>query len=301
MGVAAVFWFRIPIALIAIALVVTWVPVRTVATQEERFDLPGAIGLALAMTTGLLALTRGAHFGWLSAPTVGLLGIGIVAGTWFANRQGKVEHPVIDISLFRQRRFVAANSAHVMVNAASFLVLLLVPYYLAQAMRVHGSVAGMILAISPIGLMVASAVAGRLIPRLGAWALGLGAIGIVAAGLAGIAALPSSPLLGLLGAVLFIHGFGHGLFQVAILDLVMATIPPAHHGVAGSLNMMTRTIGVVVGASGGVLIFGRLGGSTQSPANQAFLDAFNGTFWAACAVVVAAGVLVVLATPQSRQ
>jgi hypothetical protein len=52
-----------------------------------------------------------------------------------------------------------------------------------------------------------------------------------------------------------LQGFGVGLFQVAYFDIVTASIPRADRGVAGSLVMMTRTLGTVTGATVLMLLF----------------------------------------------
>ena len=52
-----------------------------------------------------------------------------------------------------------------------------------------------------------------------------------------------------------LQGFGVGLFQVAYFDIVTASIPRADRGVAGSLVMMTRTVGTVTGATVLMLLF----------------------------------------------
>ena len=50
-------------------------------------------------------------------------------------------------------------------------------------------------------------------------------------------------------ACLMLQGFGLGAYQVAYSDLVVAALPITQRGVAGSLTMVTRTVGVVLGAS----------------------------------------------------
>ena len=64
------------------------------------------------------------------------------------------------------------------------------------------------------------------------------------------------------------QGFGVGLFQVAYMDVVMATIPRRQRGVAGSVAMLTRTLGIVSGATLLTLVFhgietSALGGRAQ--------------------------------------
>jgi hypothetical protein len=80
---------------------------------------------------------------------------------------------------------------------------------------------------------------------------------------------------------LVLQGFGAGLFQVAYMDLVMGTLPPQHRGVAGSLAMLTRTLGVVTGATLLTLVLHGLEGlllANGGATTDGFLSAFRTTF-----------------------
>jgi sugar phosphate permease len=93
----------------------------------------------------------------------------------------------------------------------------------------------------------------------------------------------------LLAASMFLQGFGLGLFQVACFDISTATIPREDRGVAGSLVTMTRTVGVVIGATVLMLVFqtiqsGAIGRGI--PDSGAFLDGFQGAFRAAAALPI---------------
>jgi hypothetical protein len=106
----------------------------------------------------------------------------------------------------------------------------------------------------------------------------------------------------LLAMTLLLQGSGMGLFQVANMDFVMGSIARHQQGVAGSLTMLTRTVGVVGGATLGSLVFGQLqlsytaqlqvaGVGHDAVSSQAFLLAFHDTFWWAAALAVLAWVL----------
>src|SRR5207253_649944 len=85
-----------------------------------------------------------------------------------------------------------------------------------------------------------------------------------------------------MGLSLLLQGVGLGLFQVAYADLVTATLPPEDRGVAGSLTILTRTIGVVGGATGlsaAFHIFETTALSAGAPAADAFLAGFQATFF----------------------
>jgi len=99
-------------------------------------------------------------------------------------------------------------------------------------------------------------------------------------------------------AGLALQGFGVGLFQVAYMDVVIATIPRQHRGVAGSVAMLTRTLGIVSGATLLTLVFHGIETSALSDghsAADAFLDAFRTTFRLAGLCSALTGVAMALA------
>ena len=280
-GWQAVFWFRVPLVLVAAGLVAFMVRDPGHATPGEPFDLRGALGLGATLAAALLALTQGPRLGW--AAVLVIAGAAFV-GFWFVRHELRTRHPVIDVRLFRIRPFAAANIAHVLMNLGSFMIFLLTPYYLVRVLGAGTSVAGLLLGVSPLGMIVAAPIAGHVLRRTGSYRLGIAGLALLGAALCAIAMLPIEAGAALLVAVLFAHGCGQGLFQVASIDFVMGTIPRSRQGVAGSLNMVTRTVGVVTVASTGTLLFAALGG--ESGGEAAFLYAYRMTFLAAASAVI---------------
>jgi len=108
---------------------------------------------------------------------------------------------------------------------------------------------------------------------------------LVTVGLSAIALFPGRVTW--LAAAMLVHGIGQGLFQVAYFDVVTASMPLRDRGVAGSLGMLTRTLGIVSGASVLVLIFQAIRTWAGAWGDQAaFLAGFRGAL--ACAASSAA-------------
>jgi EmrB/QacA subfamily drug resistance transporter len=301
-GWSAVFYFRVPIALLAAVFTLLWVQQPVVVAPGQRFDSLGAATLTAAIVGLLLALNQGSRLGWLALPTL-LVGAGAVGclGLFIWHERRCVE-PVLDLRLFRHAAFSMANIAHVLVNSAGFTVMLLVPYYLLNAYHASAFVGGVLLAMSPLGTMIASPLGGRLVSRFAASHLSLCGLGLASAGLWGISQWQAHSASALVVGMLLLQGCGIGLFQVANMDFVMGVIPRHQQGVAGSLTTLTRTVGVVAGATLGAGVLGLLqarytlqlqaaGVSIASIAPQAFLLAFQGAFQYAAALVVVAAVL----------
>jgi MFS family permease len=275
-GWPGVFWFRAPIALTPLVFL-TGLAAPPRIGPREPVDLAGAALLAFAISAVLLALNQLQDFARHALPAAAF-GVGGLAGLFsFVHRERRVTHPIVSLDLFRIGGFAAVNAASVLVSLTGFSVLLFAPYYLVRFTGLSLPIAGAVLAASFLGSIIASPLAGRMIERFPAHRiLALGAIlsgaGLYLVGTWDVAASPAVIL-----TPLMLQGFGAGLFQVAYMDLVMGGLPPAQRGVAGSLAMLTRTLGIVTGASLLTLVFHALGAASAA-SGEDFLSAFHATF-----------------------
>jgi MFS family permease len=291
-GWRAVFWFRAPIALLAFAL--TWTFPPPTSRHQQRFDSPGAALLVLAITGLLLALNQlriveQSPWGCAAATLVT-----IVSAAGFIRRESSTAQPIIDLRFFRDADFALVTAAHAALSLAGFSIMLLVPFYLDRLGGLSIPMTGLALASSPLGIMLAGPVAGRLARTVSPRRLALiGAIAMAAAQISiSLADTPAN--ITMLGASMFLQGVGVGLFQVACFDISTSVIPREDRGVAGSLVMMTRTVGVVTGATTLMLVFQTVqfrGAGHGLESGAAFLAGFHAAFQIAAVLPV----LVVLA------
>jgi hypothetical protein len=109
--------------------------------------------------------------------------------------------------------------------------------------------------------------------------------------LVGLALLPlaytvATTTLAVVGLLLVLEGVGQGLVAIAYTDMVTATLPPRDRGVAGSLSQLTRTLGIVSGAS--VLTALHAWGAAGLSGQQAFMAGYRFSFLAAGGGLLAA-------------
>lgn len=279
-GWRAVFGFRAPIALL-VALFSHRLPAPTARPVSERFDLAGALLLAASLASGLLALNRLPLLAVGNLTALALAAIAVLCFAGFLLQERRAAAPILHLEFFRDPGFAGLSAASVMVNLAGFAPLLLGPYYLLREARLPIAVAGTVLAVFPIGTMASSWLCGRLLGRISAARLALSGAGILGLGLALAARWGGHTAVTTVLATLFLQGFGLGFFQVAYLDLAAATLPREQRGVAGSLAMLGRTLGIVAGATLLMLAFhavdtaARHAGRTTA---DAFLAGFHGAF-----------------------
>jgi MFS family permease len=276
----AVFWFRAPLAFAAFAL--GWVlPPDTRPAMRETFDAAGGFLLVLAISAMLLALNQLQRVAENSLLFTMSALVCLVATGGFIVQEKRSFRPIIDLRLFRDLDFSLLNAGHAALNLAGFSVLLLVPFYLSRFGGLSAHATGLLLAASPAGTAAAAPLAARLASRVPPRLLAVIGAGAMAMGQVLIGTAEPEPDIPVLAGAMLLQGFGVGLFQVAYFDIVTNAIPRADRGVAGSLVMMTRTIGTVTGATLLMLIFQTLQGHSLAAgggAAGAFLDGFAGTF-----------------------
>lgn len=290
-GWPSVFAFRTPIALTALAAGFA-VPATMLRKTREGFDAIGALLLVLTISMVLLALNQLQQPGRLPM-SLGLLGISALLAFGFAKQEGRIAHPIIDVRFFRDADFSLLNVAHTLLNLAGFAIFLLAPFYLNAIGGLSAPVAGLVLAAAPIGLIVSAPAATRLARaihprRMATMGAASSAIGLTIISLLGSSSgdvLSAQWSLAILILASLLQGFGVGLFQVAYFDIATAALPKENRGVAGSLVLMTRTVGLVMGASILMLAFqGLSGAADHSDDGQALLAGFSGAFAIAASI-----------------
>ncbi|HET7158316.1 MAG TPA: MFS transporter, partial [Burkholderiales bacterium] len=197
----------------------------------------------LLLTPALLERTAS---GWFALLTVV---IGLAALCAFAYHERRASDPILPLVLMRDPDFVLPNLAGIAVHFVAFAVPLWVPYYLTRVAGYAPLESGAVLALSPAGILMGSALAAKTVGVIGVRRTALVGGALVASGSVGIALWSNMPGVPMILATLLLHGAGLGLFQVAYTDIVMAALPRGERGVAGSLTMVTRTIGVMSAAT----------------------------------------------------
>ena len=303
-GWSGVFAFRMPLVLLALAL--SWLLPAGIAVRRGGAARGAPLRLA---RRGLLIVWIGALDAGVRRPARprnplagasgmaalgarpragGLAALGVAAFAAFLWHEARCAEPIIRPSLFRSSRFAVLNGANLLINLANFSILLIVPYFLINAARLPIDHAGLVLAMSGAGMMVGSWVTGRIAGRVPPARLAFAGIVMTGLGLSDRAQWPPDAPPWVLAGTLLFQGFGVGLFQVAYNDSVIATLPVHDRGVAGSLTMMVRTLGIIGGATGlSALLKWRLDTAATSglSGDGAFLLAFQETLTIAGVVI----------------
>ncbi|KAK1180135.1 MFS transporter [Streptomyces sp. NBS 14/10] len=240
------FWASAALAAAALAAVATVVPESKVRTGG-RFDLVGSLGLSAGLVSLLLAVSKGADWGWTSATTLGLFAAAVVVLLSWGAYELRARQPLVDLRTTARRQVLFTNLASVALGFSMFAMSLVLPqllqlpeqtgYGLGKSMLT----VGLVLAPQGLVMMAMSAVSAGITKAKGPKVtLMIGAL-IVAAGY-GLNIVLMSEVWHLV-LVSCVIGGGVGFTYGALPALIMGAVPASETAAANSLNALMRSLG----------------------------------------------------------
>lgn len=253
-----VFFINIPLAALAL-YGLTHVPENKNETITRHIDWLGAV----LVTLGLAGLTYGlVTIGDQGVDPLAVLAlvVGIVALIGFVIVESRIEHPMVDLRLFRSRAFSGANVMTAFLYGALGGSLLFLPLNLTQIQGYSATLTGLTLA--PFGILLAllSPWSGSLVDRYGPRLLltvgpAIVGIGFALLGLNGITNGPNDYWTTYFPAMV-VMGIGMGITVAPLTATVMGSVPASQSGTASGINnAVTRSAQVLATAIlGGVAL-----------------------------------------------
>ncbi len=248
--------FVINVLPIAVTLVML-APLPNVRTPDRPpLDLLGALLGAIGLGGVVFALIEQANYGWVSPVVLVPLVTGALALAGFVVRQATARHPMMPLSLFRNRNFAVGNLATVAIYAALSVAGLALVLHLQQVAGLSATAAGLVtLPVTVLLIALSSrfgAWAGRAGPR---WFMAVGpalaAVGVLL--LQGISAPFDFVQQALAGVLLY--GIGIAVTVAPLTSAVLGAIEPERAGIASAVNnAVARIAGLIAIAVLGALI-----------------------------------------------
>ncbi|MGB3770775.1 MAG: MFS transporter [Rhodococcus sp. (in: high G+C Gram-positive bacteria)] len=227
-GWRAIFLINVPLAIVVAVVSVRHVPESRDPGATGRLDIPGAVVVASA----LAALTYGA----ISAQWVPIV-LGLAGFAVFVMIERRTAHPLVPLSLFGSRVFVAANVVTLAAYAALGGVFFLLLVQLQVALGYTALAAGVATLPITAALLLLSARAGALAGRIGPrLPMTIGPL-IASVGLLLMVRItPGSSYLGSVLPAVAVFGVGLSLLVAPLTAAVIGAAPASHAGTASAVN-----------------------------------------------------------------
>ncbi|MFZ0699370.1 MAG: MFS transporter [Thermoplasmata archaeon] len=240
----------------AIPFVVLLTVLSAVVLRESRYRRPqakvdyiGATGLGSSLALIVLGLSLGPSWGWSSAGTWTLMGLGLAILVPVALYERWASEPILNYRMLKERNLMVTNLVVTLTGLGYFLALQAMTFRFQSppgsgfSYTIFGT--GVALVPFAIAQLIFAPLAGHFVSRTGVRPmvyLGsvVGCIGF------GLAAFANDPV-GLMTSE-FVASAGLAIVIASIINLMVLTVEPKDLSLATALNTVFRLIGSSVGA-----------------------------------------------------
>ena len=275
------------------------------ASLHHKFDWIGAATFVVGLGSLLLALSLLA-FPLLPAVfvlvlfPVAVLGLGA-----FVLTELRFPAPMLDLRLFRNRRFAISGLANLLNGLARGAVLFILIFFLQGPYGKDPLTAGLMMAPFGAGFLLVGPVSGFLSDRLGSRNLATVGLLVNAAALLGMSRIDHTTSYLVLGTLMFGMGAGSGLFMSPNTRDLMTSVPITRRGIAAGTGSMLLNTGQMLSISFAfplvlskipqavmfhVFLYGG-GMATQPAALMQFEAGIHQAFLVSCAATVVAALV----------
>jgi EmrB/QacA subfamily drug resistance transporter len=240
-----IFWVNVPIGIAVVAVTLTRLR-ESRNPAAARPDWLGFAGFSAALALliyGLISSTDG----WSKPKVYVSLIAGGVLLVAFLVLEGRREHPMLDLSLFRKPTFTGGLIAAFGLNASIYTLITYLVLYLQQDLGFSAAQTGLRLLALTGAMFVASTLAGRLsttVPvRL---MIGLGFV-LIGVGILLMTGVTSTSAWTHLLPGMIVSGIGAGMVTVPLASTAVGVVAPAQAGIASGVNATARQVGLATG------------------------------------------------------
>ena len=254
-----VFWLNVPLAtLVTAGLVVSARRSPSSAPSPTVSSVDWISAALLGLGLGLLVIALYPDDPDHRATSAYLVPAGIASAillVLYGWRQVRRLEPLVPRDLLRSRSFIGAAIANLLIGAALMVALVDVPVLGRLVLNLDQLGSGLLLSRFLAGVPVGAVLGGWLAGKVGGRVVAVGGMLVSTAAFAQMSTWPADELTLNIGPLrqadlaLFICGLGFGIVIAPLTAAVLALTRDQSHGLATSLVVLARTMGMLVGLS----------------------------------------------------
>ena len=244
----SVFLVNVPLIVLAIVFGRRLVP-SSKDPDDHPLDLPGALLSILGIGLLVYAIIEAPGNGWASPRTALTFAAAAVALVLFGLREVTAENPMLDLRLFRDRRFSVASAGIALSFFAMFGMFFLISQYLQLVLGYTPLEAGLVTLPQPVVMMLMSPQAPKLVARYGVARSAPAGLIVTGLGMAGLATVGIDSSLWNVYLAIIPLAVGMAITMTPLTTLIMSSVPLGRAGVGSAMNDTTRELGGALGVA----------------------------------------------------
>jgi EmrB/QacA subfamily drug resistance transporter len=244
----SIFMVNIPIAGLAIIGGILFVPTSR-DPAAPRVDVPGLILSAVGVTALISTVIEAPAWGWGSPRAAAGFAFGAIVLAAFALWEQRSTHPMLDVSVFFNRRFSGGSLAVTAGFLTLFGFIFVITQYFQFIKGYSAFETGVRLLPVAFSIALASVLAPRLVERLGTTVVVAAGLTVFAAGLAWASTADAATPYYQIALQMLLLGGGLGLTTAPATEAIMGSLSADKAGVGSAVNDTTRELGGTLGVA----------------------------------------------------
>ncbi|MCP4752564.1 MAG: MFS transporter [Proteobacteria bacterium] len=243
----SIFYVRIPFGLIVLVMALLFLKKDDKREGKIRFDLWGTLFSSAGLACLMVGVNQLNRFGLKSTMFSLTMGLGLVCLIIFVYIEKRAIDPIVDLALFKNRVFSSALVGLFLIFLTYSAYILLMPFYLLQAIGMTPSKAGVLMTVVSMIAIFVGPISGWLSDRFGqVWFATLGAILTIASFWLMVGFDLESRAVDIVPA-LALAGLGMGMFQSPNNSSIMGSVAKDRLGTASAMIATFRQVGISLG------------------------------------------------------
>ncbi len=243
----SIFFINTPIVVLVIVGVLRFVPEVTATRHPEPLDPVGSALSIVGLTSVVLAIIEGPEWGWTSARTLGVAGLGVAVLVGFVLWELRSSDPMLDPRLFRIRRFAIGAATITLAFVVLFGSFYILTLYLQFARGTSALGAAVRMLPFPVTMILVAPRSPKIVARIGARKTVALGFGLQTAGFVLASTFDLSTPYPFMALTFVCLALGMAVMMPPTTEAIVASLPESKAGVGSAVNDTTREVGGAVG------------------------------------------------------
>ena len=244
----SVFLINVPVIAVALIAGAVLVP-RSKDPENLPLDVVGALFSIVGLSALVYGIIEGPHHGWTSGRTLAVFGLAAAFIAAFVAWELRARYPMLDLRLFRDRRFSVSSAGMSLTFFAMFGTFFLVAQYFQLVLGYSALESGLLQLPMAFIMMTVAPQVPKLVGRFGAarvvpFGLTATALGLLAFSQVRVDSSIWSVYFSIVPLAL-----GMALTMTPLTTLIMSSVPLGKAGVGSAMNDTTRELGGALGVA----------------------------------------------------
>lgn len=244
-----IFWLNVLVSVVVLPMALRVIPKSDSIQSPRRFDITGVIFSAAGLFFLFFAIIEGTRFGWNSPVILSSFGVAVVLLVLFGVMELRVQDPILDFNLFKNRLFSVGNILRWASEFTSMGIYFAISHYFQVQLGHSALLTGLLLLSVIIGGILVSPVTEPLAKRVDArWLIAPGFL-LVAGGTFWLAHVSSETEWIFFLAPLAIVGAGFVAQEDPTINARDRNIPSERSEAAWRISYIVFLLGIGLGVS----------------------------------------------------